>query len=87
MAMRFTLSQEQVATAIPPGFLDLFYKAIPVGKSYTKITEAEVEKLREIAKPAPSVFRRGEERAALSAPSHEPLYADSPHECCPYSRA
>jgi len=87
MAMRFTLSQENVATALPPGFLDLFYKAIPVGKSYRKITEPEIQKLQELAKSAPSVFQRGEERAALGETLQGPLYADSPHECCPYSRA
>jgi hypothetical protein len=87
MAMRFTLSQEPVTTAMPPGFLDLFYKAIPVGESYHKITEAETQKLQEMAKSAPSVFRRGEERLALDTSSNEPLYADSPHECCPYSNA
>ncbi|MBN2182650.1 MAG: aldo/keto reductase [Sedimentisphaerales bacterium] len=87
MAMRFTLSQEPVTTAMPPGFLDLFYKAIPVGKSYSKITEPEIQKLREIAKSVPSVFRRMEERLASGRASHEPLYADSPHQCCPYSKA
>ncbi len=87
MAMRFTLSQEPVTTAIPPGFLDLFYKAIPVGKSYSKITEPEIKKLRETAKSAPSVFQRMEQRAALGDSTNEPLYADSPHECCPYSNA
>jgi len=87
MAMRFTLSQEPVTTAIPPGFLDLFYKAIPVGKSYSKITESEIQKLREMAKSAPSVFQRMEQRVALGDSSKEPLYAGSPHECCPYSTA
>ena len=87
MAMRFTLSQEPVTTAIPPGFLDLFYKAIPVGKSYSKITEPEIQKLQEMAKSAPSVFRPMEQRFASGIVSHEPLYPDSPHECCPYSSA
>ena len=87
MAMRFTLSQEPVTTAIPPGFLDLFYKAILVGKSYSKITEPEIQKLREMAKSAPSVFQRMEQRADLGDSPNEPLYADSPHECCPYSNA
>lgn len=87
MAMRFTLSQEPVTTAMPPGFLDLFYKAVPVGKSYSKITEPEIQKLRELAKSAPSVFQRMEQRVALGEASNEPLYADSPHECCPYSNA
>jgi hypothetical protein len=35
----------------------------------------------------PSIFRKGEKHLALEKSSHEPLYADSPHECCPYSRA
>lgn len=86
-AIRFSLSHDTVATAIPPGFIDLFYKAIPAGKSYQKITEAETQKLRETAKSARSVFRWAEERANSGINSHEPLYADSPHECCPYSHA
>ena len=58
MAIRFSLSQDSVATTIPTGFLDLFYKTIPAGKSYTKITEAEEKKLEESARSALSVFRR-----------------------------
>ena len=84
-AIRFSLSQDTVATAIPPGFLDLLNKAIPAGKSYQNITEAETQKLQEMAKSAQSVFGRWEERAALRNQSYEPLYADSPHECYPYS--
>jgi aryl-alcohol dehydrogenase-like predicted oxidoreductase len=87
MAIRFSLSQDSVATAIPTGFLDLFYKSIPAGKSYAKITEAEEKKLEESARSALSVFRRMEERFASGAALREPLYPGSPHECCPYSHA
>ncbi len=87
MAIRFSLSKDSVATAIPPGFLDLLYKAIPAGKSYAKITEAETKKLAESAESALSVFRRMEEFFASGINSNEPLYPDSPHECCPYSHA
>ena len=87
MALRFTLSQETVVTAIPPAFLDLLDKAIPVGKSYRKITEAETQKLQKLADSALSVFRRWEERVAMDISSPEPVYADCPHECCHYSQA
>ncbi len=87
MAIRFTLSQENVVTAIPPAFLDLLDKAIPAGKAYSKITESETQKLRELAAPSLSVFQRWQERIAHGSQSNEPVYADCPHECCPYSHA
>jgi len=87
LALRFTLSQETVVTAIPPGFLDLLDKAIPAGKSYSKITEAETQKLQEMADSAQSVFQRWQDRFATGKSSPGPLYADCPDECCPYSHA
>ena len=50
LAVRWTLSQEQVAAAVPPGFIDLFEKAVPVGPVSKPITEAESSKLQELAK-------------------------------------
>jgi predicted aldo/keto reductase-like oxidoreductase len=87
MALRFTLSQETVVTAIPPGFLDLLEKAIPAGKSYSNITEAETQKLQKMADSAQSVFQRWQERYANGKSSTGPLYADCPDECCPYNNA
>jgi predicted aldo/keto reductase-like oxidoreductase len=43
MALRFTLSQKPVAAGIPPAFLDLLDKAIPVAQSYRPITKAETQ--------------------------------------------
>ncbi len=82
-AMRFTLSQKPVVTGIPPSFLDLLDKAIEAGRTYRPITEAETLKLQETAKNCLSLFRREEERVARGDFSHCPIYADSPHECCP----
>ncbi|MHC4653986.1 MAG: aldo/keto reductase [Planctomycetota bacterium] len=83
LAMRFTLSQKPVAAGIPPSFLDLLDKAIEAGKTYRPISKAETQKLQEMTKTCKSVFRREEEQVAHGGLLHEPLYPDSPHECCP----
>lgn len=82
LAMRFTLSQKPVAAGIPPSFLDLLNKAIVAGRSYRPITKAETQKLQERTKTCESVFRREEEQVAHGGLIHEPVYPDSPHECC-----
>jgi len=87
LAMRFTLSKKPVVAGIPPSFLDLLDKAIEAGRSYRPIKEDETMKLQEIAKDCTSLFRREEERVARGDFSHSPIYADSPHECCPGSYA
>ncbi|MDH4239065.1 MAG: aldo/keto reductase [Phycisphaerae bacterium] len=83
LVMRFTLSQKRVVAGIPPSFLDLLDKAIVAGRSYRPVTESEMQKLREMAKTCESVFRREEEQVAHGGLIHEPVYPDSPHECCP----
>ncbi|MBW7992564.1 MAG: aldo/keto reductase [Planctomycetes bacterium] len=82
LAMRFTLSKKNVASGIPPSFLDLLDKAIEAGRSYRPIKEEETMKLQVMAKDCTSLFRREEERVARGDFSHSPIYADSPHECC-----
>ncbi len=81
LALRFTLSQQPVVAGIPPAWLDLLDKALITGRSFRPITDAEIEELKRIAEPRPSVFIREERRVALGAPYTEPLFADSPHEC------
>jgi len=81
-AVRFTLSQQGVAAAIPPSFLDLVEKAIEAGCSYRAITDAEVQKLQETAKTCLSLFEREENQVARGEPFERPIYPDSPHECC-----
>jgi predicted aldo/keto reductase-like oxidoreductase len=82
LAMRFTLSKKPVVAGIPPSFLDLLDKTIEAGRSYNTITETETLRLQEIAKNCESLFRREEERVARGDSSLDPIYADSPHECC-----
>jgi len=82
LAMRFTLSKKPVAAGIPPSFLDLLDKAIEAGRSYKPINKTETKKLQKKAKTCESVFRREEEQVAHRGLIHEPLYPDSPHECC-----
>jgi predicted aldo/keto reductase-like oxidoreductase len=83
LALRFTLSQKPVVAGIPPSFLDRLDKAIEAGRSYHTINEAETLKLRDIAENCESLFRREEERVARGDLLDSPVYADSPHECCP----
>ena len=82
LALRFTLSQPGVATGIPPSFLDLLDKAITAAKSYRPLRDRQNEKLRKVAESCLSVFEREEKLVALGLPPREPLYPDSPHECC-----
>jgi len=83
LAWRFVLSQQPVAAGIPPSFLDLLDKAIAAAGRFRPITEAELDKAQAIARTCESLFLREEEAVARHRPGDPPLYADSPHECCP----
>jgi predicted aldo/keto reductase-like oxidoreductase len=74
LAVRWTLSQPQVATAVPTGFIDLFDKVAPVGPVSKPITEAEIARLQELAKTCVSQFQREEQGVAM----HQHYY-DCPH--------
>lgn len=82
LALRFTLSQQRVAAGIPPAFLDLLDKAIEAARSYHPITKAETDKLQELAKTCESLFRQEQEQVARGESLRQPIYPDSPHECC-----
>jgi len=82
LALRYTLSLKGVVAGIPPSFLDLLDKAIIAGKSYTRLTEVERERLRATAQPCLSVFEKEEQREARGDLHSGPIYAGSPHECC-----
>ncbi len=75
LALRWTLAQEPVATAVPPGFIDLFEKAVPVGPSYRPLTEPETNKLQELAKTCISQFQREEQGVTMDPAAHH----DCPH--------
>ncbi len=86
-AMRFVLSQKQVAAGIPPSFLDLLDKAIEGGRSYRPITMAETEQLKSTAETCLSLFQREEDKVARGEPLLGPIYPDIAHACCPYAHA
>ncbi|MHC4353668.1 MAG: aldo/keto reductase [Planctomycetota bacterium] len=86
-AMRFVLSQEQVAAGIPPSFLDLLDKAIEGGRSFRPITEAETNKLKKTAETCLSYFQKEEEKVARGEPLIGPTYPDGIHGCCPRTHA
>ena len=87
LSIRFSLSHKCVAAGIPPSFLDLLDKAIKAAKSYRPITRPEIRKLRERSHTYESLFLREEQAVAHGDSLSEPIYADSPHECCPCSYA
>jgi predicted aldo/keto reductase-like oxidoreductase len=70
LAMRWALSQEQVATAITPSFIDLITKALPLGGSYHPISQTETAKLQEMAQSAVSLFGRSEQDVAADRPTY-----------------
>jgi len=87
LALRFALSQPNVATTVPVSYLDLLDKCIKGARAYRPITEAEVAKLRELAAGCGSVFRTEDDKAAVAQMSHGRFHPDSPHECCPFASA
>ncbi|AEE97134.1 aldo/keto reductase [Mahella australiensis] len=57
LALRFTLSQPNVTAAIPPGDPNLFKLALSIGeRPFEKITDEEVEFLKQRAKGLKSIF-------------------------------
>lgn len=86
-AVRFSLSQKNVVAAIPPSFLDLLDKAIEAGRSYRPISKAETQQLKDTAQTCLSLFKKQDERVARGESLREPVYPDSPHECCPCTYA
>jgi len=80
LAMRFVLSQEGVATALPTSFLDLQDKTIAAAKAFKPLDgEAEAE-LKRMAANRESLFLTEEQQVALNLKQWTPVYPDSPYE-------
>lgn len=62
MAMKFALSQENVASLVPASFLPHFKATADLAKSFTPITKDEVAQLHEMAKSSNSLFLRQQEK-------------------------
>ncbi len=80
LALRFVLSQTNVAAGIPPSFLDLLDKAVTAAESYTPITEAETAELRTLAGTCTSIFESEEKAVASYKPLRRTIHPDSPYE-------
>ncbi len=78
MAIRWSLSQPNVASTFTPSFLDLVDKAIEAAKAVRPITQEERDKLREIAGKCRSVFKSEEDRVVNLTMA--PAYYDCPHQ-------
>ena len=80
LAMRFVLSQQGVATALPTSFLDLLDKTIAAAKVFKPLdSEAETE-LKQMAANRESLFLAEERQVALNLKEWTPVYPDSPYE-------
>ena len=55
LALRFTLSQP-ITAAIPPGDPELFRLAVDIAQDFTPITDAETDRLRELARGKAPLF-------------------------------
>ncbi len=56
LALRFTLSQEPVCVAVPPGDENLFQMAVQLGKQFQPLTAEELTALKTLAEPLTPVF-------------------------------
>lgn len=79
LAVRFALSFALVAAAFSPAYLDLIDKCIEAAKIYRPLTEAERQKLKEIAQTRDSLFKREEDAVAIMHHNY-PVFEDSPYE-------
>lgn len=81
LAVRYTVSQKAVVAGIPPAWLDLAAKTIDAGRRYRPITDADTEKLRQMASTRLSVFQSRQQVARQDW--HDMHRFDGPHEECP----
>ena len=80
LALRFAWSQPGVAAGVPPSFLDLLEKAIAAAKDDRPVTAVDLNRLRELAAGAGSIFQREEEKAATASRLRHSPYPDHPHD-------
>jgi predicted aldo/keto reductase-like oxidoreductase len=78
---RWTMSQKNLASAIPCSFFPQIDMCMEAARSFTPITEDEVKQLRIVANDCESLFRARELKVALGRMPAEPFGSDNPHEC------
>jgi aryl-alcohol dehydrogenase-like predicted oxidoreductase len=80
LALRFSLSQKGVVSAIPTSFVDLAERTITAAANYRPLDTAGVERLQQMAANRESIFLSEEKQVALNLPYWTPVYPESPHE-------
>ena len=81
LALRFALSQPNVAAGIPPSFLDLLDRTIAAAKALKPWHEVAAAQLKQMAENRDSIFTREEQSVALNLPLRESAYPNCPHAC------
>lgn len=81
LAMRFTLSQPNVAAGIPPSFFDLLDRAIEAAKAFKPLDEPAIAQLKQMAGGCGSIFAREEKMVAFNLPLGDSTYPGCPHAC------
>jgi predicted aldo/keto reductase-like oxidoreductase len=87
LALRFTLSQPNVVTGIPPSFLDIVDLAIDAATDDRPISESEMKEVEKLAKTCHSIFKREEDAVAMGASERIRMFPGSPHDCWPGDHA
>ncbi len=79
--LRWTMSQANLASAIPCSFFPQLDMCIRAAKAFTPITDEETQKLQGIAANCLSLFRPREQKVAMGQLPEDPYGFDNPHEC------
>jgi aryl-alcohol dehydrogenase-like predicted oxidoreductase len=80
LAMRFVLSQQGVATALPTSFVELLDKAIEAAKVFQPLDTAAVDELQQMASNRESIFLNEEKQVSFNYPHGNPHFAHSHQE-------
>jgi aryl-alcohol dehydrogenase-like predicted oxidoreductase len=80
LALRFTLSQKGVVSAIPTSFLDLLDKTIEGAKAFTPLDNLAVDQLKKMATDRESIFLSEEKEVALNLPPKSRRRPAHPHD-------
>jgi len=80
LALRFALSHEGVAAAIPTSFLDLFEKTVEAAKALRPLDPEAIEQLQQMAANRESIFLNEEKQVAMNHPHANPAYVEYGHQ-------
>ena len=78
--MRFVLSQQGVATAIPTSFVELLDKAIDAAKVFQPLDGAAIDELQQMASNRESIFLNEEKQVSFNYPYGNPHFAQGHQE-------